>query len=547
MKLLSLLQKTSGTSFIGAVFAGLVSGISSTGLIALINHAIANRSSTNALVGMSYIAMCVFLIVSMALSQLLLARLVQGITFKLRLQLTNQILTCPLRHLEELGAAKLLAALTEDVEAVSNASFQVANLCIAVAMFIACMFYMMWQSLPLFGIAVVITIVGISSHRVLTNKATYFLKLARSGQNELFAHFRTAIEGVKELKLHTARRQAFLTQELENSANSVKNYKNTATDIFAIASSWGFLFLFGPLGILVFVAPNFINLSTSVLSGYALILIFTFTMPLRVLLNTLPEISKADIALENIQSLGLSLASQNQEITNKLSNSDASKFSDTGINIELENVVHTYGSERDATLFHLGPMNLSFSPGELIFIVGGNGSGKSTLVKLITGLYIPESGAIYIDGKLVTDKNREWYRQHFSVVFYDFYLFERLLGIEHPDIETQATKYLEQLQLNHKVFLKDGRLSTTALSQGQRKRLALLTAYLEDRSIYVFDEWASDQDPVFRELFYTQLLPALKNRGKTVIAISHDDHYFYIADRIIKLDYGQVEYNKRNH
>lgn len=210
-------------------------------------------------------------------------------------------------------------------------------------------------------------------------------------------------------------------------------------------------------------------------------------------------------------------------------------------------MVHTYGSERDASLFHLGLIKLSFSPGELTFIVGGNGSGKSTLVKLITGLYIPESGTIYIDGKVISDENREWYRQHFAVVFYDFYLFERLLGIEHSNIESQANKYLEQLQLNHKVQVKDGRLSTTALSQGQRKRLALLTAYLEDRSIYVFDEWASDQDPVFRNLFYTQLLPALKNRGKTVIAISHDDHYFHVADRIIKLDYGQVEYDKRSH
>lgn len=144
-----------------------------------------------------------------------------------------------------------------------------------------------------------------------------------------------------------------------------------------------------------------------------------------------------------------------------------------------------------------------------------------------------------------TDKNREWYRQQFSVVFYDFYLFDRLLGLEHADLEIQATEYLKQLQLNHKVQVRNGKLSTTALSQGQRKRLALLTAYLENRSIYVFDEWASDQDPTFKDLFYTQILPALKHRGKTVIAISHDDHYFHIADRIIKLNYGQLEYDKQ--
>ena len=138
----------------------------------------------------------------------------------------------------------------------------------------------------------------------------------------------------------------------------------------------------------------------------------------------------------------------------------------------------------------------------------------------------------------VTDDNREWYRQ-FSVRFYDFYLFDRLLGIE-ANREAEIQNYLKLLEIEHKVTVKDGVLSTINLSQGQRKRLALLTAYLEDRPIYIFDEWASDQDPVFKEVFYKQLLPELKNRGKTVIAVSHDDRYFEGCDRLIKLDYGRI-------
>jgi putative ATP-binding cassette transporter len=130
------------------------------------------------------------------------------------------------------------------------------------------------------------------------------------------------------------------------------------------------------------------------------------------------------------------------------------------------------------------------------------------------------------------------------VVFSDFYLFEELLGLKNSYLDAQATKYLQQLQLDHKVKVENGQLSTTALSQGQRKRLALLTAYLEDRPIYLFDEWAADQDPVFKEIFYTKLLPELRSRGKTVLVISHDDRYFHLADRIIKLDYGKIEYDK---
>lgn len=208
--------------------------------------------------------------------------------------------------------------------------------------------------------------------------------------------------------------------------------------------------------------------------------------------------------------------------------------------LELLNVVHSYRHEKDDSHFVLGPISLRFRPGELVFIVGGNGSGKSTLAKIITGLYPPEAGQIRLDGQLITDKNRDDYRQLFSAVFVDFYLFDNLLGLGFGNLDEQAGHYLEQLHLSQKVKVKNGALSTTAVSQGQRKRLALLTAYLENRPFYLFDEWAADQDPHFKNVFYTQLLPELKARGKTVVVISHDEKYFHAADRIIKLDYGKL-------
>jgi putative ATP-binding cassette transporter len=171
--------------------------------------------------------------------------------------------------------------------------------------------------------------------------------------------------------------------------------------------------------------------------------------------------------------------------------------------------------------------------------VGGNGSGKSTLAKLIAGLYAPESGNVRWDGEPLTEQTTDAYRQLFSAVFSDFYLFERILGLQLDNLDERAQQYLEKLQLEHKVQVNEGVLSTLELSQGQRKRLALLTAYLEDRSIYLFDEWASDQDPFFREIFYKQILLELKQRGKTVLVISHDDRYFHLADQLIKLEYGQ--------
>src|SRR6185369_14214430 len=163
---------------------------------------------------------------------------------------------------------------------------------------------------------------------------------------------------------------------------------------------------------------------------------------------------------------------------------------------------------------------------------------------LITGLYTPEAGQVLLNDEAITDETREHYRQHFSVVFSDFYLFENLLGLSIRSEDGRVDKYLAQLKLNHKVRVNDGTFSSTDLSQGERKRLALLTAYLEDRPIYVFDEWAADQDPLFKEIFYLNLLPELKSRGKLILVISHDDQYYHIADRIIKFDYGQVIFDK---
>jgi putative ATP-binding cassette transporter len=271
------------------------------------------------------------------------------------------------------------------------------------------------------------------------------------------------------------------------------------------------------------------------LTGYVLVVLYINT-PITVLVNTLPTFNQAKVALQKVEALGLSLKRDLEE--------DSPAQLDASVewqSLALEGVTHTYYREQEDSNFVLGPLDLSFRPGELVFITGGNGSGKSTLAKVLTGLYLPETGVIRLDGQPVTDENRESYRQLFSAVFSDFYLFERVAnsnGSDSSNLDAQAHDYLVRLQLDHKVRVEGGTLSTTALSQGQRKRLMLLNAYMEDRPFYVFDEWASDQDPLFKQVFYTQILSDLKQRDKTVIVISHDDRFYHLADRIIKLDYG---------
>jgi len=190
--------------------------------------------------------------------------------------------------------------------------------------------------------------------------------------------------------------------------------------------------------------------------------------------------------------------------------------------------------------FHLGPIDLNIAQGDIVFIVGENGSGKTTLIKLLLGLYPPQAGEILLNGNAVSDPERDDYRQLFTTVFADYYLFDDLVQGSAAQSLDSATKYLERLEIAHKVSVKDGVFSTTDLSTGQRKRLALVNAWLEERPVLVFDEWAADQDPAFRRIFYTELLPDLKRLGKTIIVISHDDRYFDIADQLVRLRAGQV-------
>ncbi|MFN6465662.1 MAG: cyclic peptide export ABC transporter [Nostoc sp. DedVER02] len=538
MNLIYFLLRSSWGMVAIAIATGFLSGGSSAGLIALISHA-ASSSSASRLTSITwgFAGLAIVALITSIISQVMLIRLSQNAVLQLRMRLSRQILASELSHLERLGNPRLLATLTEDIQAVANAVYQMPFIFINLAIVLGCIAYITWLSWLVLVMVCGISVVAIASCQWLLTRGSKLLSLAREDEDQLFKHFRTITEGVKELKLNYRRREDFLEEKLQSTADEFRHHNVNGLTLFATTSSWGQLIFFFALGFVLFALPNLLTINSETRSGY--ILTFTYlVLPMDNIISKLPLLSKASIALQKIESLGLSLASRTEISTVP----PALKYG--WHSLKFKGVTHTYYTEQEDNSFTFGPIDLTLYPEELVFIVGGNGSGKSTLAKLITGLYIPDNGETWFDNELISEQNREWYRQHFSVVFSDFYLFEEFLGLKNADLDFQAKKYLKQLQLDHKVKVENGQLSTTALSQGQRKRLALLTAYLEDRPIYLFDEWAADQDPVFKEIFYTQLLPELRSRGKTVLVISHDDRYFHLANRIIKLDYGQIESDK---
>ena len=530
-----LFRYSKGMVLLAAV-SGIISGACSTGLLALINTTLSREDASRMTLLWGFIALCLVVPVTRVVSELLLTHLGQVTIYDLRMRMSRQIISAPLRYLETLGPARLTSTLTEDISTITALVTLLPVLSINSAILVGCLIYLGWLSWQVLAAVILLMVVGIVSYQIPVVKAIVHFRRAWAARDSLYGHFRAIVDGSKELKLHHRRRNAFFSEVLSATASTFRNAVIKAQTIYTIASSWGQLLVFVVIGIVLFAAPylNLAGTNRETLSGFTLVLLYLMT-PLQILMNSLPSLGQAEIALRRVEEMGLDLQEHASE-GELPPPSEAMSWSE----LVLQDVGHTYKREGDEQDFHLGPIDFSLQPGELVFIAGGNGSGKTTLAKILVGLYSPEQGEILLDGKPVTDANREEYRQLFSVVFSDFFLFDALLGLEAPDLDEKARHYLVRLQLEGKVQIEGGKLSTTQLSQGQRKRLALLTAYLEDRAIYVFDEWAADQDPYFREVFYQQLLPELKRRGKGVVVISHDERYYHSGDRLIKLDYGRI-------
>ncbi|QSQ26357.1 cyclic peptide export ABC transporter [Pyxidicoccus parkwayensis] len=544
MNLLLLLLRRSRGAVILAVCFGLVTGAASAGLIAHINAVLASGGTlADRGTVLGFMALGVLMLGARIASQLLLTRLQTGTTFALRDELSQRILATPLRRLEELGTHRLLATLVDDVQSVTQGLLCLPPLLINGGIILGCLTWLAVMSRVVFFALLIFAILGVASYLLPTRRIVGLLRESRRTDDRFFRDLRSLTNGLKELKLHRERRAAFLTQELFPTAEELKQLQVRVSTLHTFTTSWGMSLFFFFIGLLLFALPGIAPVSPSTLVGYTLAVLY-LQQPLDSTMTLLPMLGAGTVALQHIDALALASPAPTEETL------PPARLTASPARIDLVGVTHAYRREGEDTPFTLGPIHLTLRPGEVLFVVGGNGSGKTTLAKLITGLYAPESGELRVDGKPVAEAEREQYRQLFSTVFSDFHLFDTLLGLAPGAVAERARAYLQRLQLDRKVRIDaSGALSTTELSAGQRKRLALLTAYLEDRPVYLFDEWAADQDPMFKEVFYRELLPDLKAAGKAVVVISHDNRYFDVADRLVRLDSGAIvadESQKRN-
>lgn len=513
---------------------GMLGGLSVTALLATINSALHNESGLTQGLVLGFAGLCLMALLSTILSDIGSNYVGQHIIARLRRELGEKVLAAPIDQIERYRSHRLIPVLTHDVDTISDFAFAFAPLAVSLTVTLGCLGYLASLSWPMFLVMLVAIGLGTTMQFVARAWGMRGFEAAREAEDDLQKHYNAIAEGAKELRIHRPRRQRMFLHGIRNTANRICDTQIRSINTFVIAKSLGSMLFFVVIGLALALQSWWPSADKTVMSGFVLVLLY-MKGPLEHLIGTLPIISKAQIAFRRIAELSKQFSSPEPHLLLD----DQSQPATPLHSLVLNQVSYSFAPVPGSEPFRMGPVNVSIQQGDIVFIVGENGCGKTTLIKLLLGLYAPQSGSIELNGQAVTAANRDDYRQIFTTIFADYYLFDDVIQGDKP-VPEDAARYLRRLEIDHKVSIRDGVFSTTDLSTGQRKRLALVSAWLEERPVLVFDEWAADQDPTFRRIFYTELLPDLKRLGKTIIVISHDDRYFDIADQLIRLHAGKV-------
>jgi len=532
-ELLSLL-KPYRLVVISSIVLGILGGLAVTALLATVNQGLHNADGMSKGIVLAFIGLCVVALVSSIAADIGTNYVGQHVIARLRKELGAKVLSAPIEQIERYRTHRLIPVLTHDVDTISDFAFSFAPLAISLTVVVGCLGYLASLSLPIFFLTLTAIGIGSAIQYVAQSKGLRGFNAAREAEDDLQKHYQAIAEGAKELRIHRPRRHAMLTRNIQGTADHIRDTHVRAINIFVIAKSLGSMLFFVVIGLALTLQSLWPNNDPAVISGFVLVLLY-MKGPLESLIGNLPIISRAQIAFRRIADLAERFSSPEPHLLLSAEPGPQPALE----RLELRNVQYTFPAVPGSAPFTLGPVNLSIAPGEILFIVGENGCGKTTLIKLLLGLYTPHQGQVLVNGKAVDAQGLDDYRQHFTTIFADYFLFEDLMK-DGRTLPADAGQYLERLEIAHKVSVRDGAFTTTDLSTGQRKRLALVSAWLDERPVLVFDEWAADQDPAFRRVFYTELLPDLKRLGKTIIVISHDDRYFDIADHLVRMQAGQV-------
>jgi putative ATP-binding cassette transporter len=458
---------------------------------------------------------------------------------RLRVRVTEKLRVSELPVVDGMGRSHLYGLISRETNHLSvTFPLIVDSLQQGILLSVALIYLFYLSPLALFVFLFAVC-VGVLGYRRINEEFRETLRTSFGHQARMLDATSDVVNGFKELRVNTRRSDAAMAAYAVASA-SAEEAAVRAGEHWASLILLSSFVTYLMLGVVGFVLPQYMAAHGTVI--FQLIPTLLFCMgPLAKIVAQSPMFMQAEAGLKAIAEI-----EQQLDDGGSITPDEARAMSHAYRNfqeIAYRGLIYTYSSSGDDKRFRVGPLNLTVHAGETLFLVGGNGSGKSTTLRLLTGLYPAEMGLIEVDGNPVRGRAVAGLRELFAAVFADFHLFDRLYGSEDAD-PMEVHRLIAEMGLAHKVGFENGRFTQTNLSTGQRKRLALIAALLEDRPIYVFDEWSAEQDIHFRKYFYTKILADLKARGKTIIAVTHDERYWHVADRVVRLDLGTVLWDR---
>ncbi|EAI7248358.1 multidrug ABC transporter permease/ATP-binding protein [Campylobacter lari] len=506
--------------FIFSIFTSILGVLT----LVFINEFLLKANLENSIIIVYFMLLLLVFFASSSFVEFSLSIFGQNFIFKMQRRIVKQILDTNILSILNTTKAKILASLNNDVRSISFGLLKLPEFIQSSVLIICTSAYIAYLSLEIFFLCLVWIICVFLVDNFLMSKVYFYFKNARENDDALQKNYQNILQGHKELTLNPLRAKCYYENEFEKNALKKKKSSTMGNILHILSNNWSNSAMLALVGVEFYMALNYKFASLQSATTIALSILF-LRAPLGAMIGSFPTLMMAKIALDKILNLNL------ENYTHEFKIGQSSK---AWQKLYFKNVSFAYNEK-----FALKPINLELKKGECVFLIGKNGSGKSTFSMILAGLFTDFKGDIFLDNEKITKKNIYEYRSLVSAIFSDFHLFEHILEDDKFSKEDLAY-WLEILELNEKVEFIENTFNTIKLSAGQKKRLAMLNALLEKRDILILDEWAADQDPMFRKFFYTKLLPLLKQKGITIFAITHDDVYFDMADRILLAQNGQI-------
>lgn len=480
--------------------------------------------------GSLFFSVVVVILFAKTLSVILVNNIAKSATADLKVNIVKKINNMKLDDVEKIGFPRLLNVLTGDVVSVAQAAIAIPMIVVSSVTVMGMLGYLAFLNIIVFTVVLAAIFVGVFIFQAPVKMVQGFYEKARECSDIIQEGTRGLVFGAFELKLNKQKSKGYIEEEIIKPIDKWVKLHKVADAILHLASTASDLLSFFIIGGIVFILPYYVELPMSDSFGIVMVLLY-ISGPIAAILGMLQHLQQGKTALKRMHLL---------EEYEEEDHGETSTLTSLWTTYTVQDISYTYGNNKTDASFHLKPISLSFQRGQINFIVGGNGSGKSTLSKLLSLHYRSNLGIILFDDCVLDNDNIALARERISVIYSDYYLFRKLYRKHSAADEIKVKTYLNSLGLTGKTEFIDGYFTTTNLSDGQRRRLALLVALIEDKDIYIFDEWAADQDPEFKKIFYQEILPKMKSDNKLVIVITHDDRYFDCADRVIFMEDGGV-------